>query len=99
MTIRKPGAIAAPDLDRVFRPASLAIIGASPKPGSARNSIVKVPVKHGFPGRIHPVTPSHAEIEGLTAYPTVADLPEVPDLALIITPRPHGPGPDRRVRA
>lgn len=73
-------------LDRLFRPASVAVIGASPKPGNPRNSLMRVLIKHGFPGRIYPVTPSHAEVEGLTAYRSLAELPEVPDVALIITP-------------
>jgi acetate---CoA ligase (ADP-forming) len=73
-------------LDAMFRPKSVAIIGASPKEGSARNRIVKIVIKHGFEGLIYPVTPSNTEVEGLTAYKTVADLPEVPDVALIITP-------------
>lgn len=78
-----PGAHA---LDRMFRPQSIAIIGASPQEGSARNRIVKAVLKFGFPGRVYPVSPSCAVIEGLTAYKTVADLPEVPDVALVITP-------------
>nr|WP_236638601.1 acetate--CoA ligase family protein [Mangrovicoccus ximenensis] len=47
---------------------------------------MKVLMKHGYDGRIYPVTRSAAEVEGLRAWPSVADLPEVPDLALIITP-------------
>ena len=75
-----------PALDKLFRPASVAIVGASPKEGSPRNRIVKVLVKHGFSGRIYPVTPSNDEVEGHKAYKVLADIPEVPDVALIITP-------------
>lgn len=73
-------------LDRLFRPASVAVIGASPKPGNPRNSLMRVLIKHGFEGRIYPVTPTHGEVEGLTAYRSLAEVPEVPDVALIITP-------------
>jgi acyl-CoA synthetase (NDP forming) len=73
-------------LNSMFRPASIAIIGASPERGSARNRLVCVLLKHGFKGRVYPVNPSHSLIEGLKSYPSVEDLPEVPDLALIITP-------------
>lgn len=73
-------------LDALFRPASVAIVGASPQRGSPRNSLVRVVLKHGFPGRVYPVSPSHAEVEGLAAYKTLADLPETPDVALVITP-------------
>jgi acyl-CoA synthetase (NDP forming) len=73
-------------LTNIFRPRSVAIIGASPEPTSARNRLVRVLMKHGFRGAIYPVNPTHAEIEGLKAYASVNDLPEVPDLALVITP-------------
>src|SRR5918994_6266921 len=74
------------DLDKIFHARSVAIIGASPQQGTARNRIVKILLKHGYEGSVFPVTPTHAEVEGLKAYKTVADLPEVPDVALIITP-------------
>lgn len=73
-------------LNNILRPKSVAIIGASPERGTARNTILRVLVKHGFKGRIYPVNPSHPEIEGLKAYASVEELPEVPDLALVITP-------------
>ncbi|VTU45308.1 succinyl-CoA synthetase subunit alpha (plasmid) [Variovorax sp. SRS16] len=71
---------------RFLQPRSIAVIGASPQPGNPRNALVKNLLKHGFEGTVYPVTPSNAEIEGLKAYKTVADLPEVPDVALVITP-------------
>jgi acyl-CoA synthetase (NDP forming) len=80
-----------PDLDRIFRARSVAIVGASPKPG-ARNRIVKILIKHGFKGRIYPISPSSDEVEGHKAYKTLADVPEVPDVALIITPAATVPG-------
>jgi acyl-CoA synthetase (NDP forming) len=79
------------DLEPIFRARSVAIIGASPKPGP-RNRIVKVLMRHGFSGNIYPVAPNNDEVEGLKAYKTIADLPEVPDVALIITPAGTVPG-------
>lgn len=73
-------------LDKLFRPQSIAIIGASPQEGSARNRIVKIVRKFGYEGRVYPVAPRHDEIEGLKAYRRIADLPETPDVALVITP-------------
>jgi acyl-CoA synthetase (NDP forming) len=73
-------------LNKLLRPRSVAIIGASPQSGTPRNSIVRVLLKHGFDGPVYPVSRNHAEIEGLRAYPSVADLPESPDVALVITP-------------
>lgn len=81
----RPATIAA-DLDKAFRPESVAIVGASPRPGIGRNRIVKVLLKHGYAGRVYPVTPSADEVEGCKAYDSVRDLPEVPDVVLIITP-------------
>jgi acetate---CoA ligase (ADP-forming) len=74
------------NFDYFFRPRSVAIIGASPQRGSPRNTLVRNLQKHGFEGRIYPVSPSHPEIEGLQAYKSVGDLPETPDVALVITP-------------
>lgn len=79
-------------LDGLFRPASVAVIGASPTPGNPRNSLLRALIKHGFEGRIYPVTPTHGEVEGLKAYKSLADLPEAPDVALIITPAKTVPG-------
>jgi acyl-CoA synthetase (NDP forming) len=73
-------------LTRLILPRSVAIVGASPQRGTARNSLVRVLLKHGFDGRVYPVSRSHAEIEGLRCYPSLAELPEVPDVALVITP-------------
>lgn len=77
--------------DKLFRPRSVAIVGASAKPGP-RNRLVKVLLKHGFAGKVYPITPSHSEVEGHQAYATLADVPEVPDVVLIITPASTVPG-------
>lgn len=90
-----PTASTAPDvqaLNRLFRPASVAIVGASPVEGTARNSLVKVLRKHGFTGDVFPVNPKQTEIEGLKCYPSLAALPQSPDLAMIITPAATVPG-------
>ncbi|RQR21624.1 hypothetical protein DIE23_38045 [Burkholderia sp. Bp9143] len=78
--------------EHFIQPRSVAIVGASPQVGSPRNTIVRVLLKHGFEGNVYPVSPSHAEVEGLKAYPSVEALPEVPDVALVITPAHTVPG-------
>lgn len=80
------------NFDRFLNPRSVAIVGASPQRGSPRNTLVRNLQKHGFTGRIYPVSPSSAEIEGLQAYKRVGDLPEAPDVALVITPAQTVPG-------
>src|SRR5580765_3393814 len=80
------------NFDNFFRPRSVAIVGASPQRGSARNTLVRVLLKHGFAGRVYPVSTSHSEIEGLRAYPSIGELPEAVDMALVITPAHTVPG-------
>jgi acyl-CoA synthetase (NDP forming) len=48
--------------------------------------------KHGYPGRLYPVNPRHTEIGGLRAYPSLAELPERPDMAWIGVPSADVPG-------
>ena len=80
------------DFDTFLRPRSVAVVGASPQRGAARNTLLRNLMKHGFEGPIYPVSPSHAEIEGLRAYKTLAELPQAPELAMIITPAATVPG-------
>ena len=86
MTMLGRHGIATRALDNIFRPQRVVIVGASPEVGTARNSIVRVLLQTGYPGTIYLVSPRHKEIEGLTCYQNLTQLPEKPDLALIITP-------------
>jgi acyl-CoA synthetase (NDP forming) len=65
-------------LDRLIRPKSIAVLGA----GWARN-VIEQCGKMGFNGPVWPVHPTRAEIGGLRAYPSLADLPGVPDATFI----------------
>ncbi len=80
------------ELDRLFRPRSVAIVGASPIAGTARNSLVRVLMKHGFPGEVFPVNPKQHDVEGMACYPSLEALPKAPDLAMIMTPAETVPG-------
>lgn len=71
---------------KFLNPRSIAIVGASPQAGTPRNALVKNVLKHGFEGKVYPVSPSNPEIEGLQAYKSVSELPEAVDVALVITP-------------
>jgi acyl-CoA synthetase (NDP forming) len=77
-----------PDLRPLLSPDSVAIIGASADQ-SLRGRLTHQLVEHGFPGRIYPVTRSQREVLGHRAYAAVADLPEAPDLAVILVPAAH----------
>lgn len=75
-----------PDLGALFSPRSVAVIGASPDATIIRGRTLKVLLQHGFAGRIYPVSRSHAVVQGLPAFPSIADLPECPELALLVIP-------------
>jgi len=74
------------DLTRFFNPKSVAIIGASRSPGKIGNVIVKNMISSGFSGKIFPINPKEAEIEGLPCYPSVEKAPEPPELAVVSVP-------------
>lgn len=72
------------DLDAIFKPQSIAILGASPNGGAAK-PIITALRQFGYEGRIYPVNPKYEEIEGLRCYPSVAEIPERVDAAAIVT--------------
>ena len=82
---------AVPDLRPLFWPKSVAVIGASEKAEGLRSRIMEVMRLHDFAGAIYPVSRGEAEVFGLRAYPTIAEVPGPVDLAIIIIPAPHVP--------
>jgi acetate---CoA ligase (ADP-forming) len=71
----------------MLHPRSIAVIGATARPqygGRLLNAVLRARDRV----RIYPVNPNYAEINGVTCYPSVEDLPETPDLASIVVP--HG---------
>lgn len=64
------------DIDSIFQPESIAIVGASSKPGSPGTRNFLLPLLHfGYQGRIYPVNPNQKEIAGLKAYASIRDIP------------------------
>jgi acetate---CoA ligase (ADP-forming) len=78
-----------PDLGALLWPRTVALIGASADAESLRGRIFNVMRGHAFAGELYPVSRSNAQVLGLKAYPSVADLPGSPDLAVIIIPAKH----------
>ncbi len=74
------------NLDVLLKPASVALIGASDRAQSLGATVMRNLLAAGFKGPVYPVNPAHSEVAGQRAYPRVADLPTVPDLAVICTP-------------
>ncbi|HEY6022892.1 MAG TPA: bifunctional acetate--CoA ligase family protein/GNAT family N-acetyltransferase [Pseudolabrys sp.] len=74
------------NLDKMFRPQSIAVIGASEKPKSVGSALMANVLQAGFKGPVLPVNPKAASVYGIAAYKDVASLPAAPDLAVIATP-------------
>ena len=79
-------------LEALFRPRSVALIGASDRPGSLGAVVLRNLKQGGFQGPLWLVNRRHAQVDGETAWPTVAALPQVPDLAVVCTPAHTVPG-------
>ena len=73
-------------LRHVLTPASVAVIGASRRPGSVGRAILRNIIGNGYPGRVYAVNPSAAEVDGVPCVPSAAALPEQVDLAVIAAP-------------
>jgi len=74
------------DLSALLSPQSVAIVGASPDVSVLRGRTLRVIRRHPYRGRLYPISRSHSEVQGLKAYPSVADVPERIDLAVLIIP-------------
>jgi acetyltransferase len=80
------------NLDRLFRPRSVALIGASTRPSSIGAVLARNVFRGDFDGPILPVNPKHRYLHGVWTYPDVASLPATPELAVIATPPQTVPG-------
>ena len=75
-----------PALDAILTPKTVAVVGASATPGKIGYTVVNNLLKDGYTGKIFPINPSGGEILGLKVYPTVSDVPEQIDAAVITVP-------------
>lgn len=73
-------------LDRLFRPRSVAILGASDDANRISGRPVRYLLEGGFQGAIYPVNPNRETVQGLKSYPSLSAVPEVPDVALLAVP-------------
>lgn len=78
-------------LEPLFNARSVTFVGASKDPTKWGFLTLKHIIDGGFRGRIYPVNPREPEVLGLKVYQRIADLPETPDLAVIIVPPPAVP--------
>ena len=75
-----------------FNPKRVALIGATDRPQSVGRSTFENLLRAGFQGEIFAVNPQHSEVLGKKAYPTLRDIPDSLDLAIITTPAKTVPG-------
>lgn len=80
------------NFDALFAPTAIALIGASNRPGSVGSVIARNLFESGFRGPIMPVNPHEQAIRSAVSYRSVADLPTIPDLAVVATPPATVPG-------
>ncbi|MBC8391080.1 MAG: CoA-binding protein, partial [Deltaproteobacteria bacterium] len=73
-------------LDAIFSPQSVAVMGASSTPGKVGHDIFANILKGGYQGTLYPVNPNARSILSVRAYPSITDIPDDVDLAIIILP-------------
>ncbi len=76
-------------LDSVFRPHSIAIVGASRRRGTIGWQIVDNLLRDGFTGSIHPVNPGAESVHSIACHASVKDVPGPVDLAVVVVPKQH----------
>jgi acetyltransferase len=80
------------NLDKIFRPKRVALIGASNDPTQTGYTVLRNMLEGGFKGTLYPVNPECESVQGIHTYCNLAALPAVPDLVVICTPPETVPG-------
>ena len=75
-------------LEKLFRPQSIAVVGASGDPAKLGGRVLRHLASFGYSGRLFPINLSGKPVQGHPSWPSVLELPEVPDSALIVLPAP-----------
>src|SRR5690606_12500735 len=92
---RLPGALRArrrrPEIASILEPESIALIGASERPGSLGTVVLRNLLEAGFGGDIYPVNPQHAKVAARRCYPSVRAIGRAVDLGVGVAPARVGP--------
>jgi acetate---CoA ligase (ADP-forming) len=91
MAAPSPTASPARSLEPLFRPRSVAVIGASRDRGTIGGAIFHNLISHQFEGAVYPVNPKARTVQSVAAYPTIEAVPGDIDLAVIVVPAPLVP--------
>ena len=78
-------------LDALFLADSVAVIGATDRPGTVGRTVLENLLHPSFKGKVYAVNSRHPEVCGRKAYPKIGDVPQKIDLAVIATPAPTVP--------
>jgi acetyltransferase len=78
-------------LDPFFAPSTVALVGATEKEGSVGRTVLWNLISSPFGGTVFPINPKRSSILGVKAYPSLADVPDPIDLAVVVTPAPSVP--------
>jgi len=97
--IARFAASAAASLEPLFRPRSIAVVGASRDPLSPGGAIFRTLLEGEFPGHVYAVNSSAGEVAGVRAYPALALLPAPVDLVVVAVPAPWVPAVARQAAA
>ena len=76
-------------LDAIFKPRSIAVVGASRSPGTIGYTVVSNLIDDDYTGVIYPVNPKARGIRGVPAYPSVSAIPDEVDLAVVVVPKQY----------
>ena len=74
------------DIESIINPKSIAIVGATNRPGSVGLAVFKNLLQAGYKGVLYPVNPKAMSIQGVKSYPRLVSIPDPVDMAVIIVP-------------
>jgi acetyl coenzyme A synthetase (ADP forming)-like protein len=77
---------------RILAPQSIAVIGASRRAGTIGHELFRNLLAYDFQGPVYPINPTAQSVTGVHAYPTVLDVPDAVDVALVVVPAELVPG-------
>src|SRR5690349_22692747 len=70
----------------MFKPRSIALVGASSDPTKLSGRPLRFLKEYGYQGKIYPINPNQTEVQGLKSFPSLADVPDEIDLAVVGMP-------------
>jgi len=79
------------NLDKIFHPQSIAVVGASQRPGSIGSAIMRNLIQEGYPGKVYPINPRHKTIWNLESFPSLLELESPVDLVIMAAPIASAP--------